>query len=267
MLGKLIKYEFKATGRLLLPVYGALLLMGGVVNLGLTLQGKLPVLKFAQGVLIFAYVALMVAAFALSFFVVISRFYKNLICDEGYLMFTLPVKAGTHLLAKTVVSTVWSVGTCLAAVGSLLLMGAGHGIISQLPDVLRAANVAMKGELGMGMSELLIWTLFTVLVSLVVTNLMCYLSISIGQFGRGHRILTSVGAYLVLNVVIQSISTVALLVACLFTGLDFFGDVPLGQMAGFLRMVFALSIGLNVFFGGCFYAGSNFILSRKLNLE
>ena len=91
MLGKLIKYEFKATGRLLLPVYGALLLMGGVVNLGLTLQGKLPVLKFAQGVLIFAYVALMVAAFALSFFVVISRFYKNLICDEGYLMFTLPV--------------------------------------------------------------------------------------------------------------------------------------------------------------------------------
>ena len=75
------------------------------------------------------------------------------------------------------------------------------------------------------------------------------------------------GAYLVLNVVIQSISTVALLIACLFTGLDFFGDVPLGQMAGFLRMVFALSIGLNVLFGGCFYVGSNFILSRKLNLE
>ena len=49
--------------------------------------------------------------------------------------------------------------------------------------------------------------------------------------------------------------------------LDFFGDVPLGQMAGFLRMVFALSIGLNVLFGGCFYVGSNFILSRKLNLE
>ena len=139
MLGKLIKYEFKATGRLLLPVYGALLLMGGVVNLGLTLQGKLPVLKFAQGVLIFAYVALMVAAFALSFFVVISRFYKNLICDEGYLMFTLPVKAGTHLLAKTVVSTVWSVGTCLVAVGSLLLW-LGNG----LPKARRESGRGVK---------------------------------------------------------------------------------------------------------------------------
>ena len=165
------------------------------------------------------------------------------------------------------VSTVWSLTTAAVAAGSLLLMGAGHGVISKLPGALRMADAAIKGELGMGVSELLLWTLFTFLISMVMTNLMCYLSISIGQFGRGHRILTSVGAYLVLNVVIQSISTVALLISCLFTGLDFFGDVPIGQLAGFLRMVFALSIGLSVFFGICFYLGSNFIPSKKLNLE
>lgn len=86
MLGKLLKYELKATSRTFLPIYGALILVAlgnrlfrmGNINLGFGLTTAILV-------------GLFVALGVLTLMVTIQRFNRNLLGDEGYLMFTLPV--------------------------------------------------------------------------------------------------------------------------------------------------------------------------------
>ena len=94
MLGKLIKYEFKATGRLLIPLYGALIIfafiskifMGDFLYNSDSILGNIP-----QILAILIYVGIMVAIFVVTVFIIIQRYRTNLLCDEGYLMNTIPV--------------------------------------------------------------------------------------------------------------------------------------------------------------------------------
>ena len=102
MLGKLLKYEIKATARWFLPIYIIIFLFAFINRLinpfqkvgdtyTATVEG-LNFLNFMRGISIFVYFALIVAVIAMTFIIIIQRFYKNLLGDEGYIMFTLPVK-------------------------------------------------------------------------------------------------------------------------------------------------------------------------------
>ena len=115
MLGKLIKHEFKATAKLLLPLLAAVLaLMGGfqviflVVKLltGRNDSHPLVAVLFALFAVLAAFALL--AMLAVIVIVAVQRFYKNLLGDEGYLMFTLPATPGQQIFSKLLVSLVWS---------------------------------------------------------------------------------------------------------------------------------------------------------------
>ena len=103
MLGKLMKYEFKATSRMLLPINGAMLLFALINRLFMELNffqtGNMAISALAT-VMAVMYVMVIIAAFVITLIVIIQRFYKNLLTDEGYLMFTLPVKAHSHITSK-----------------------------------------------------------------------------------------------------------------------------------------------------------------------
>ncbi len=123
MLGKLLRHEMKATSRVFLPFFGVLLVFAGINKLFLELgffqkQG----LNFVAGMSMFTYVILVLAIFVLTYVVMIQRFYKNLLGDEGYLMFTLPVKPSSHILAKLFVSTLWMVLAFVAFFLSLMIL-------------------------------------------------------------------------------------------------------------------------------------------------
>ena len=112
MLGKLLKYEFKATSRILLPLYGALLIFAFIVKIfiGTKLDGVN--MDFLGGipavVSIFTYGATMAAVFIVTIFIIIQRFYKNLLGDEGYLMNTLPVSTTSNISSKLISAIIWS---------------------------------------------------------------------------------------------------------------------------------------------------------------
>ena len=88
MLSKLLKYELKATGRIFLPLFLALLLFAGINRFTLSPD------EFDAPAMIsmIMYIIIMVGMFVMTFIMMIQRFYKNLLSDEGYLMLTLPVK-------------------------------------------------------------------------------------------------------------------------------------------------------------------------------
>jgi hypothetical protein len=58
--------------------------------------------------------------------VLIQRFYKNLLGDEGYLMFTLPVQSWSHILSKLAVSMLWTVVSGGVALCSILFISSNN---------------------------------------------------------------------------------------------------------------------------------------------
>ncbi|MEG1001036.1 MAG: ABC transporter permease, partial [Cellulosilyticaceae bacterium] len=108
MLGKLIKYEFKATGRTFLPLYGAILIVALVQRFfGRSSQELFEELNRIGDFATIALVALFMALGVITLVVTIQRFQKSLLSDEGYLMFTLPVKTRSLIASKMIVATTW----------------------------------------------------------------------------------------------------------------------------------------------------------------
>ena len=123
MLRKLLKHEFRATGRIMLPMYLVLL----VTALGSNLAGRKmldgPDILNTLGVLIvMAFGFAICGVMLMSFVLMIQRFYKNLLQDEGYLMFTLPASVHQHIWSKLIVSSVWFIVTVLAIIAASLVV-------------------------------------------------------------------------------------------------------------------------------------------------
>ena len=93
MLAKLLKYDFKAMFKIFLPLWGVLLVVSGVNRLisgsPLAEGGGMGIFTSLLGVM---YVLLIMAVMVVTTVIIIARFYQGLLKDEGYLMFTIPVK-------------------------------------------------------------------------------------------------------------------------------------------------------------------------------
>ena len=82
MLRKLIKYEFKATGRILLPLYGALIITAIINRLFIGFNsGSRALGKLHIQLLMLLYVALIVGIGIMTFIIIIQRFNNNLLKD------------------------------------------------------------------------------------------------------------------------------------------------------------------------------------------
>lgn len=92
MLRKLLKHEFRATARIMVPVYLVLLVtaLGANFSTRGILKTPYAVLNILGSLLVMAFVVAIMAVCVVSFLLMIQRFYKNLLRDEGYLMLTLP---------------------------------------------------------------------------------------------------------------------------------------------------------------------------------
>ena len=116
MLRKLLKHEFRATARIMVPLYLVVLAMGfggGLSIRGLALDGRWIKLACVLGC---AALCIVTAVF------LIWRFSHNLLGDEGYLMFTLPVSVHQHVWAKMLAAAVWFLVSLAVAVLTLVLL-------------------------------------------------------------------------------------------------------------------------------------------------
>lgn len=123
MFGKLIKHEFKATGRVVPIVYLATAMMA-VVTYGTSQLGIRWLFSISMVVL----VLLGVIEVILTYVLVISRYYRDLYGPEGYLTQTLPVRPAERLFSKLLVAFVWFTLSYLVAAGVVIgiLASAAH---------------------------------------------------------------------------------------------------------------------------------------------
>ena len=128
MLGKLMKHEFKATAKLFLPLLTAVLaLLGGFQVIFLLVKWLMgnndshPLVTVLFALFAVLAALALIALLAVIVIVAIQRFYKNLLGDEGYLMFTLPATPGQQILSKLLVSLAWSLaGIVVVILGGVL---------------------------------------------------------------------------------------------------------------------------------------------------
>lgn len=136
MLRKLMKHELRATARVMGPMLGLTLLsaVGGNVAVHNLLEADSALLSLLGSFMLTAFMATLAAVFIVSFALMIQRFYKNLLRDEGYLMMTLPVTVHEHILSKLFVSLIWAAA---AAVVMALSMGILVFRIEYIENIMR----------------------------------------------------------------------------------------------------------------------------------
>ncbi|HCW52813.1 MAG TPA: ABC transporter permease [Clostridium sp.] len=267
MLKKLIKYEFKATGRTILPLYGGLLIFAIILRM---FHNNSEILdstfsKLALMLSIFVYGFIMAAVFIATFFIIVQRYHKNLLGDEGYLMHTLPVMPYKNIISKLITSSIWSIISCIIAVLSILILFVDKSFINSffnffIPNIKDAFN-----ELG-GISYIISLEMIILgLLELIQFILQLYASISLGHLFNSAKILLSVVAFIALSTLEGFISS------NLFIGLNNLLNIPslsfISDSLNNLSWLFMACISIKFIYSCIYFFITNYLLKNKLNLE
>jgi hypothetical protein len=267
MLGKLMKYEIKATGRTLIPLYIALLAFA-IINkifIGTGLSHKLEGFGSIPFILsIFGYGCTMAAVFIVTFFVIIQRFYKNLLGDEGYLMNTLPVTTIINITSKISIATFWNIISGFIAVLSIIIMAFNADAFGRFFHEFFQAFSDSYAQFGIQVYIVIMEAIVAILVQLIKSIAMIYASISIGHLFSKHRILSSFGAFIVLNLITTAISS-ALGIAFSYSNLTTIFDNITSSLK--IHLFLGFLILFNLVFFIFYFIITNYILKNKLNLE
>ncbi|MDA3731077.1 ABC transporter permease [Niameybacter massiliensis] len=259
MLGKLMKYEFKATGRTFLPLYGAILVVA-LLNrfLGRNTQGVFEELNKVGDFTVVALVALFIALGVITIVATIQRFQKNLLSDEGYLMFTLPVKTRSLILSKMIVAIVWIILSGLVGIAAFGILFISKEFITELMPLLSEfmseAIYLLQEEVGRVSILVIVQFIVAGFLSYIQFIVSIYLALAIGQFPnfQKHRTAASFIAFFVINLVVNWVLGLAI-----FAG-DFTANVNMNMFIGNL-IVLILTVGM--------FEATNYILRNYLNLE
>lgn len=256
MLGKLMKYEFRSTSRIFTPIYIALILVA-VIN-RVFRMGKIDV---AWGISTLALVGLFIALGVLTVIVVIQRFNKNLLGDEGYLMFTLPVKSVQLIVSKLIISLVWTlISSIVAFVTFLILLGDApffKEIFTNGSILWEKYSIALQEQLNISSPILFILAVIMIIVvSYISFILVIYLSLAAGQLPAfdKHRGVAGFVTFFGINVVLSICTQIV------------GGLVPLEVMKTFLTGAF-ITIGMELVTCVILFMGTKLILDKHLNLE
>lgn len=266
MLGKLIKYEFKATGRTFLPLYGAILLVTLIHRLfGRNTQGLYEELNKIGDFTTMALVALFIALGVVTLVMIIQRFQKNLLSDEGYLMFTLPVTTRSLILSKIIVAITWTVLSVIVGIISFIILFmtrdfiqlmAVEGVWDDIKLLMQEFKYLFVDPASREVITMMIQVMIAGVIGYIQFILIIYLSLSIAQFPKfqKHRTAASFIAFLAINIGMSW-----------FMGFVGF-SIPLDRIVRVDTLMIIVNICSVLIAVGLFEL-THYILNRQLNIE
>ena len=267
MFGKLMKYEMKSLTRGLLPLYGAILAVAVInrVLMGISFDDRngLPVI-----IAMMVYFGLCVAVGVVTIMAVVQRFYKGLLCDEGYLMHTLPVRPVELVLSKLTGATVMTILSGVVGVVSvLILMSVGLNFVDFFAvDWFGGFRDLFRNfpSWPLAVLECLLVGLFCVTGQIA----QLYAAMALGHLSNKHRVAMSFVWYLVISTALSALLGIFVKVAN-ETGLDYW----LTQLTSAMNSSLCLHLGLiftvlaYLVKTAIFCGVTNHVLTNKLNLE
>ena len=201
MLGKLIKYDFKALSKYLFPIYGAMIALSFICSI--MVRFRLDT-GWIFSTLILGLGLLLTFSFLITVYYVIDRFNKGLLKNEGYLSFALPVKTSTHIAAKVLNALIWALLETLATGISFLIMGLIAASSKEVMELLRYLFGYLDWEMLINVVQVLL-LLAEELISFAV---MFYAALCIAHLFQKHQGLFTAVAVIVMMTIRLSIPTI-----------------------------------------------------------
>lgn len=268
MLKNLIGYEFRATRRVFLPAYLVLVVLSVLNGISLGLSWNRDTLSLPTGLLIAVYVAVMMAVVGISLAYMIVRYYRNLLGDEGYLMFTLPVRPSQLLWSKAIVSTVWMmITTILCCISVFLIMTpvmiAGDITLVQIWSDIQWTISNAIAHYGASVCLVPFEVIIACIFGVLAFCMQVYAALSLGQLANRYRMGWSFAAYIGFSVVEQIIVSFATNILGNTIGEITYGFSTIVQIHCGIGLIALWTIVEIV----VYFLISNYLLNNKLNLQ
>ena len=272
MLRKLLKHEFRATGRIMLPLF--LILLATSVGANLSIRGMLDTdnrfLNILGSLLIVAFVVAVIGVCVMSMVVMVQRFYKNLLQDEGYVMMTLPVSTHQHIWSKLIVSAVWFALTIVMVCVAGLIMAFDISAIEEIGDLFRELFRYATAYYALNGTAIVAEFLVVCFLGSCAMCLHFYTALAIGHSFSGHKMAWSVAWYFILQFAVQFVG--GMLVVLLDESwlhhllLGWTDSWEISGMAAIHIGMLVLIVG-ELVYAAVFYFLTTYFLKKRLNLE
>jgi hypothetical protein len=276
MLKKLLKYEWKDTSRLLLPINLAIIVLTilGCSMLSTSIFDSEASIFFAVPLLIL-YILSILTFSSVTIIYIYVRFYKNLYTAEGYLMHTLPVTPMQLFHSKLIVGCSWFGLNSLLTTLSFMALGFAAGFHQASTNInVDTININLDPSasfadiFGYPLPTFLLWMLALLILSAFSSILMEYVSILLGQQMERNKLAASVAFYFGIYVVIQIITSVAMMVPEFITLSNTTDEeFTTNFLSETLRMAFPMMSIIYLAVGIAFYIICRVLMNRKVNLD
>ena len=263
MLGKLIKYNNKSIARIMLPIYLILLATTVSTTILVSIRSDVLIYKIFLGFSIFTYVISIIALLVGSMISILVHYYQSTICDQAYFTFTLPATISQHLIANTIVGSLWmllSVVLCFASIGSVFFGYNKGETIHYIKEFLHIMLEEWNSQFEISAGFALLLFFVIILISLVLQMNNYQLCFAAGQTFRGHKLIGSFVVYIISYFSMEVILMIPLLITILINHSDMntlFDFYPILLIYLVLYVLFAIATFLL----------AKYFFSRKLNLE
>lgn len=300
---KLIKYELMATARLYLPLF---LVMAVSALLGRLSLWQMPWVvvsepqRFSVGASIgrsdamgqllgtlasfvmFLYILVILGALVVHFIITLQRFWKSLLGDEGYLMFTLPVTAGDLLWAKAISAFLWSIATVLMIAAAILILLWHPRMVTVIRQQLAQIPPDSWSLIHQMLCSIFPPVLRPVLVIEFFVNgfsglFLLYAAMAMGHTVRRHKVLAALASYTAIAMVIGTVVSLLMgaLTPMLASGvseLELFMSTPelllfARQMGDFFTGVWSFVLVADLATAVGTFLLARHLLTTQLNLE
>ena len=272
MLSKLIKHEFRATSRIMWPVFLGMLALTALMRISLPLLNGGVTPWFLQLLCVLLIIGFTVGLGALGLApLVLSavRWRDHVLKDEGYLTLTLPVSLHQLLISKLIVSAVWYAAAFLVGVLSLLIAASDWSSLLYVPDFFGdffTAFFQMDASLRGHALLILLELLGNFVVTISAASLGGYAAFSIGYSFNKHKTLWTTILVLVFFEVAQ-FTAIAMIGAFFNADPTRWMNLDIYSAPASVELLLLWGMLGELIFAAAGYAVTWFFTTKKLNLE
>lgn len=274
MLGKLMKYEIRSCGRIFFPFYIIVLVFSILGGLFINFDNGIHDFTFVYLIGMLAAFALFVAAIVLTIVLIVQRFNKSLLGDEGYLMFTLPVSKESLVLSKFLTSLIFIILTVIVSFVSITLVSVM--VSYKVDEVLDMGYLfrSVKDVFSQNIGGMAFYSLnyiadySTFIFTIYLASAICHLNV----FSK-YKVLSAFGSFIILSLIQSGIGGAIALLVTDDKAIAISENMSSFDIGGTFNAVF--SIGTydiiifiaNVAIAVALFFATTTLLNKKLNLE
>ena len=264
MLGKLMKYEWKATWKLLLPMNAFIVLMSILVFIMVQMSffdSDNGLVMMTGTVIVFTYILSMVVISIGTAIYLIYRFYTSVYGDEGYLLHTLPVDKHHIIIAKALMSAAWVIINSIVIFLSVLFVFSAQTEFMELIADGFEYYIDFLNDYDAITGFSIVMTLIASFFSVFARILKIFACASLGQLAPNHKILASFGFYYGIYFVQQLFEMLFLAILGLIYEAVGYNSVSLFSTDWEITLISSL------IYCALFYFLTWYMMDKKLNLD